>query len=270
MRKTLFSSICFCCSAVMAEPLTGMAEVAKLTEMITTLNKQLTELKDMTDLQKQLSEMEQLDLVREVSATGEAMSDLANALQETSQLTQDIYGNIVGVNDQISTVLYDIETYAGGFSGYFNPQGSGFSRVDEVLADLNEISSHLGALDDQYWTGSPVFEVQPNTVPGVNEVVGRSNALADDLSTTTDLDNAIQQTTRKIVDEGMSADDAQRLSAEQLNLIALLLTRDAYRQIADDSARLNEQSDREKQRQDERDYFRSMYVNPYLIDGEGD
>jgi len=272
MRKILLGVLFFLGSAY-ADPITGSIEIAKLTEMILliqeeveSLNSMLENMEEMTDLQKKLTELEQLEFVKEISDTGQALSGLTGSLQQTSQLTQDIYGNVVGVNDQIDTVLDDIDTYAGGFTGYFTVQENGFGRVDEILADLNQISLHLSALDNQYWTGSPSLEASRE--PGINEVVGRTTAIGDDLKLTTELDNTTQAVAKKISEEGISSDEANRLVAEQLNIIALMLAQQAYRDMSEDSADLNDQAALERQHQDEKSFFRAMYVNPYFAEGE--
>lgn len=256
MRK-LAAIVCFMClhSSVVMADVTETAQLIKLLEQakkeVDLMNEYLQEIKETTDFQDQLLKLEQAGMVKDISDVGTALSGVVSSLKETRGLTEDIYGNVTTVDEQVATIITDVVDYANVTGESIGALGSadarGFDLIDETLNELGTAASLLAGLENQYWTGTP-------------KIV----ATANDLDVVVQVDEIAQENSERIGD-GLTVDDAQRMTPEILNALLILLAQQNLRLVAADSEELRIEAQKQEQKKAESDYFSAVYIRQFEV-----
>lgn len=141
-KATVIVSLLTVVGFAKADPFTSSLEIAKLTEMVKSLNEQLEYAQNTLDLQEQLAQMQQQEWVSTISEGGTQLWGLATEIEKT----RNLYEGFESPSEQVQELKGDVEAY---FQLYENA-----SNEEDAIQALKKYSHALMRLDDQYWLGS--------------------------------------------------------------------------------------------------------------------
>lgn len=192
--------VVFTSLSVTADPVTNSIEIAKLTEMIKSLNDTLKVAQDTLEIQRQLAEFEQLEAVKQISQGGQDLWELANEISTTRSLLD----GFESPKKQLDRLRNDIAAYVALYEHA--------STEDGIINSLRAYASALAQLEDQYWTGTPYPDVERNKEFSV--LFNRMNDIA--------VIKQSQESNTLEIAGGLNASEAAVVSATDLNALLKL------------------------------------------------